>query len=238
MSFTPEDSGYGASGGAQHDAGLYTQGTIIQVDTHSCIVQRFLSAGGHANIYLVTLLSDGAAHILKHIAFSSEHSPEHRDLIEQEIRFMTQLNGHPQIVGLYAAEIADSNAYILMEHCPSDALALINQTLPASLDESTILHIFSDACKAVAHMHYQQPPLLHRDLKVENILVTTSGYKLCDFGSATADIVNPNARIPREQIVRMEEEIQRSTTFEYRAPEMIDLYLRRGITEKADIWAL
>ncbi|KAJ2820173.1 Ark- serine/threonine protein kinase, partial [Coemansia furcata] len=106
------------------------------------------------------------------------------------------------------------------------------------LDETTILHIFSDACKAVAHMHYQQPPLLHRDLKVENILIAQSGYKLCDFGSATSDIVNPSTRIPREQIVRLEEEIQRSTTLEYRAPEMIDLYLQRGITEKSDIWAL
>ncbi|KAJ2745640.1 Ark- serine/threonine protein kinase [Coemansia sp. BCRC 34301] len=238
MSFTPEDSFYGSSEGVLSGAGLFAQGTILQVGAHPCVVQRFLSAGGHANIYLVTLLSDGTTRVLKHIAFSSAHSPEYRGLIEQEIRFMTQLNGQPQIVGLEAAEIADSSAYILMEHCPSDVLALMNQALPAGLDESTILHIFSDACKAVAHMHYQQPPLLHRDLKVENILIAQSGYKLCDFGSATADIVSPSARIPREEIVRLEDEIQRTTTLEYRAPEMIDLYLRRGITEKADIWAL
>ncbi|KAJ2461429.1 Ark- serine/threonine protein kinase [Coemansia sp. RSA 2424] len=238
MSFTPGDSVYGGRESALSEAGLFAQGTVLQVGAHSCVVQRFLSAGGHANIYLVTLISDGSMRVLKHIAFSASHSPEHRGLIKQEIRFMTQLNDHPQIVGLEAAEIADSSAYILMEHCPSDTLALINQTLPASLDEATVLHIFSDACKAVAHMHYQQPPLLHRDLKVENILIAQSGYKLCDFGSTTADIVNPGARIPREQIVRLEEEIQRSTTLEYRAPEMIDLYLHRGITEKADIWAL
>ncbi len=34
------------------------------------------------------------------------------------------------------------------------------------------------------------------------------------------------------------EEIERETTLQYRAPEMCDLYKRRGITEKADIWAL
>ncbi|KAJ2757128.1 Ark- serine/threonine protein kinase [Coemansia pectinata] len=238
MFYTPEDSVYGGSESAPSETGLFTQGTMLQVGVHSCVIQRFLSAGGHANIYLVTLLSDGTTRVLKHIALSSAHGPEHRAQIEQEIRFMTQLNGHPQIVGLEAAEVVDSSAYILMEHCPSDALALMNRTLPDSLDETTILHIFSDACKAVAHMHYQQPPLLHRDLKVENILIAQSGYKLCDFGSATADIVSPSARIPREKIVRLEEEIQRSTTFEYRAPEMIDLYLQRGITEKSDIWAL
>ncbi|ORX63650.1 kinase-like protein, partial [Linderina pennispora] len=82
-------------------------------------------------------------------------------------------------------------------------------------------------------MHYQRPPVLHRDLKVENILVGDSDYKLCDFGSATDQLVQPDRRV-----VALEEEIQRYTTLEYRAPEMIDLYLQRGITEKADIWAL
>ncbi|KAJ2688269.1 Ark- serine/threonine protein kinase [Coemansia spiralis] len=238
MSYSLEDSVYGRGEGAPSELGLFSRGTMIQVGAHSCVIQHFLSAGGHANIYLATLLSDGTTRVLKHIPFSPAHGPEHRAQIEHEIRFMTLLNGHPQIVSLEAAEITDSSAYILMEHCPSDALSLINQTLPGSLDETTILHIFSDACKAVAHMHYQQPPLLHRDLKVENILIAQSGYKLCDFGSATADVVSPGARTPREQIVRLEEEIQRSTTLEYRAPEMIDLYLQRGITEKSDIWAL
>ncbi|KAJ2888124.1 Ark- serine/threonine protein kinase [Coemansia asiatica] len=153
--------------------------------------------------------------------------------------YCQQLSGHPQIVRLDAAEVTASGAFILIEHCPSDVLALMNQTLPGHLDEQTILHIFTDTCKAVAHMHYQQQPLLHRDLKVENILIGADGYyKLCDFGSATSNTVAPNARLPREQIVQMDEEIQAMTTLEYRAPEMIDLYLRRGVTEKADIWAL
>ncbi|KAI7821488.1 kinase-like domain-containing protein, partial [Kickxella alabastrina] len=217
------------SGGA---SGQFLQGTILQVGSQSCVVQRFLSAGGNANIYLVTLISDGSVHVLKHIPFASRSDdPEHRQRIQREINVMTQLSGHPQIVALEAAEISDSSAYILMEHCSGDVLALMNTRISMFLDEATILHIFSDACKGVAHMHYQQPPLLHRDLKVENILVTSSGnYKLCDFGSATSNMISPDARIPRRH--------PRMTTLEYRAPEMIDLYLRRGINEKADIWAL
>ncbi|KAJ1898306.1 Ark- serine/threonine protein kinase [Kickxella alabastrina] len=219
-------------------SGQFLQGTMLQVGSQSCVVQRFLSAGGNANIYLVTLISDGSVHVLKHIPFASRSDdPEHRQRIQREINVM--LSGHPHIVALEAAEISDSSAYILMEHCSGDVLALMNTRISTSLDEATILHIFSDACKGVAHMHYQQPPLLHRDLKVENILITSSGnYKLCDFGSATSNTISPDARIPREQIVQFEEDIQRMTTLEYRAPEMIDLYLRRGINEKADIWAL
>jgi hypothetical protein len=41
-----------------------------------------------------------------------------------------------------------------------------------------------------------------------------------------------------QQIHSLEEDIQKNTTLQYRAPEMIDLFLRKGLTEKTDIWAL
>ncbi|PIA14333.1 kinase-like protein, partial [Coemansia reversa NRRL 1564] len=226
--------------------GAFTQGTMLQVDELSCVVQQFLSTGGHANVYRVTLMQDGTARVLKHIPFGAHaDEPEYRRYIENEIEYMTQLKGHPHIVGLEAAQITGDSALILMEHCSGDVLSLMNANLRSGLDESTILHIFCDVCKAVAHMHYQSHPILHRDLKVENILGSPAAdtehgrvYKLCDFGSATTNIVAADSRLSRREIVAMEEEIQRMTTLEYRAPEMIDLYLRRGITEKVDIWAL
>ncbi|KAJ2833979.1 Ark- serine/threonine protein kinase [Coemansia erecta] len=235
--YTDASGTRGAVGKAE---GLYTQGTMLQVGELSCVVQRFLSSGGHANVYLVTLMRDGLTRVLKHIPFGAQSDEqEHRQHIEQEINYMTQLKGHAHIVTLEAAEVMDDGAYILMEHCTGDVLSLMNTNLKTGLEEAAILHIFCDVCKAVAHMHYQHEPLLHRDLKVENILtVDGPAYKLCDFGSATSSVVAPDSRLSREQIVRMEEEIQRMTTLEYRAPEMIDLYLRRGITEKVDIWAL
>src|SRR3954469_17452115 len=36
----------------------------------------------------------------------------------------------------------------------------------------------------------------------------------------------------------MEENINRHTTLQYRAPEMVDVYLKRPVNEKADVWAL
>lgn len=37
---------------------------------------------------------------------------------------------------------------------------------------------------------------------------------------------------------KVEESIQKETTQMYRAPEMVDLYMRQELTEKTDIWAL
>jgi AP2-associated kinase len=104
-----------------------------------------------------------------------------------------------------------------------------------------ILDIFCDICEAVgmknvdskyrilinsARLHHSKTPVIHRDLKVENILIdrrTNIGrpiYVLCDFGSATTKVLT------KEHYTHafMEEEIQRYTTLSYRSPEMIDLF--------------
>ena len=56
----------------------------------------------------------------------------------------------------------------------------MNTRLQDRLIESEILKIFADVAQGVACMHYLQPPLLHRDIKVgvpsEN-LVLTAGRK-------------------------------------------------------------
>lgn len=88
-------------------------------------------------------------------------------------------------------------------------------------------------------MHYQSPPLIHRDLKVENILLSPpQTYKLCDFGSTTRPL--PRDKVPTtvEGIQKLEHSINKTTTLQYRAPELVDVWGRKGFDEKIDIWAL
>lgn len=85
-------------------------------------------------------------------------------------------------------------------------------------------------------MHYLQPPLLHRDLKVENVLIASNNrFLLCDFGSAAS--VQPAGQTPQE-CRAIHEDVQRHTTLQYRSPEMVDVYRKLPIDEKSDIWAL
>ncbi|KAI7898850.1 kinase-like domain-containing protein [Cokeromyces recurvatus] len=126
-----------------------------------------------------------------------------------------------------------------MEYCPGGGVIdLMNRRLQQRLTEPEILKIFSDVAEALAYLHYCNPPVLHRDLKIENILILNDHhYKLCDFGSASLSKGN---YIPTtiKDIQKIEEDIQRHTTLQYRAPEMIDIYQKRPINEKADIWAM
>ncbi|TPX65212.1 hypothetical protein SpCBS45565_g05328 [Spizellomyces sp. 'palustris'] len=222
-------------------AGTYAPGTVLSVNATKVVVERFLAQGGFAHVYVVLVGNEQFQAVLKRGACPDQESL--KDL-EKEIYFMRQLNGHKNIVKYVDSSIQKARnggfeVFILMEYCRGGHLVdFLNTRLSNRLTEPEILTIFSDVCEAVAHMHYSNPPIIHRDIKVENVLIANDGYKLCDFGSATTQIVLPGTSMSAADIRLLEDEIGKYTTLQYRAPELCDLYQKRGLTEKMDMWAL
>jgi cyclin G-associated kinase len=102
-----------------------------------------------------------------------------------------------------------------------------------------VLNLFYQICRSVQYLHNQDPPIVHRDLKLENFLISASySIKLCDFGSATTTVFQPDNSWSANKRSLIEDEIARQTTPMYRAPEMLDLYSNYRIDTQADIWAL
>ncbi|KNC99838.1 NAK/BIKE protein kinase [Spizellomyces punctatus DAOM BR117] len=221
--------------------GTYAPGTVLSVNATKVVVERFLAQGGFAHVYVVLVGNEQFQAVLKRGACPDQESL--KDL-EKEIHFMRQLNGHKNIVKYVDSSIQKARnggfeVFILMEYCRGGHLVdFLNTRLSNRLTEPEILTIFSDVCEAVAHMHYSNPPIIHRDIKVENVLIANDGYKLCDFGSATTQIVLPGTSMSAADIRLLEDEIGKYTTLQYRAPELCDLYQKRGLTEKMDMWAL
>lgn len=152
----------------------------------------------------------------------------------------SNLSGHKNIIGYIDSSITAHpggvfEVLMLMTHCKTNLLSMMNAKIGEGFTENEVLNIFCDIAEAVSRLHHCQTPIIHRDLKVENILQTDNGdFVLCDFGSATARVLNPKSH----GISNVEKEIGKSTTLSYRSPEMIDLYAERSITTKADIWAM
>lgn len=148
--------------------------------------------------------------------------------------------GHKNIIGYVDSSITPHSGGIfevllLMPFCKNNVLSMMNAKLNTGFSEKEVLQIFCDILEAVSRLHHCQTPIIHRDLKVENILQADGGdFVLCDFGSATAKVLNPKVHGP----AAVEEEVGKYTTLSYRAPEMVDFYVGEPITTKADIWAL
>ncbi|NWS28297.1 AAK1 kinase, partial [Polioptila caerulea] len=194
--------------------------------------------GGFAIVFLVRT-SNGVKCALKRMYVNNEYDLQ---VCKREIQIMRDLSGHKNIVGYIDSSINSVSSgdvwevLILMDFCRGGQVVnLMNQRLQSGFTESEVLQIFCDTCEAVARLHQCKTPIIHRDLKVENILLHDRGhYVLCDFGSATNKFQNPQT----EGVNAVEEEIKKYTTLSYRAPEMVNLYSGKLITTKADIWAL
>ena len=67
-------------------------------------------------------------------------------------------------------------------------------------------------------------------------MLNNKKFKLCDFGSASSDVLEYDGSLSQARIDEMFEDYEKYTTLMYRPPEMIDKYLRWGVSTKVDIW--
>ncbi|XP_051549396.1 BMP-2-inducible protein kinase-like isoform X3 [Myxocyprinus asiaticus] len=212
-------------------------GKVFAVGRYQVTVEELIAEGGFSMVFLARTHS-GVRCALKRMYVNNIHD---LNIFKREITIMKELSGHKNIVRYQDSAtnaVGDSvwEVLILMEYCKAgQVVKQMNQRLHIGFTEAEVLGMFCDTCEAVARLHQCKTPIIHRDLKVENILLNDQGnYVLCDFGSATHKVLLPH----KDGITAVEDEIKKYTTLSYRAPEMINLYQGKAITTKADIWAL
>uniref|UniRef100_A0A0D9XBZ1 Protein kinase domain-containing protein n=1 Tax=Leersia perrieri TaxID=77586 RepID=A0A0D9XBZ1_9ORYZ len=215
------------------------EGRTVDVGNVRVHVREAVAEGGFSCVYLARdAVNLAKQYALKHVVIQDEES---LDLVQKEITVMRSLKGHPNVVTLVAHAILDTGArareaLLVMEFCEKSLVAALESRGDGHFDEQQVAIIFRDVCNAVFAMHCQTPPIAHRDLKAENVLLGGDGaWKLCDFGSVST---NHKCFDKPEEMGIEEDNIRKHTTPAYRAPEMWDLYRREVISEKVDIWAL
>ncbi|XP_005408741.1 PREDICTED: cyclin-G-associated kinase isoform X3 [Chinchilla lanigera] len=238
-------AGPGSLGGAAGRDQSDFVGQTVELGELRLRVRRVLAEGGFAFVYEAQDLGSGREYALKRLLSNEE---EKNRAIIQEVCFLKKLSGHPNIVqfcsaasiGKEESDTGQAEFLLLTELCRGQLVEFLKKIeAKGPLPCDTVLKIFYQTCRAVQHMHRQKPPIIHRDLKVENLLLSSQGtIKLCDFGSATTISHYPDYSWSAQKRAMVEEEITRNTTPMYRTPEIVDLYSNFPIGEKQDIWAL
>jgi AP2-associated kinase len=198
-----------------------------------------LSEGGYAYIYKVRDAMTGEIFALKKMICQNS---ERLATAKNEISILKSLPDHPNLMKYYDSQIVQTNdghiAYILIEFCAEGSLFdLMTKYESTKLSEKQIVFIMKEVCEGIKVLHSKKPPITHRDLKIENVLLSNKKFKLCDFGSCSTDYIDLS-KTERTAFGRLEETFEKNTTLMYRPPEMCDLYMKYTICEKVDVWML
>jgi len=166
--------------------GTLPQQTVLQ-DRY--VVMQKLGQGGMGAVYRAgdRRLST-VTWAVKEMSQSALSSPlecqQARDAFRNEAEMLAALN-HPNLPRVTDHFEQDGKAYLVMEYVPGETLLsfLVREGLPQP--QARVFEWARQLCDALDYLHNQIPPIIFRDLKPANIMLTPSGQvKLIDFGIA------------------------------------------------------
>lgn len=150
-------------------------------------IQVELSAGSFGVVHRGARRSDGAPVAIKVIP-KLKLSEEAREKLEIEYGVLRQLS-HPGIVKLMDVFDEPDRLYIVTEL--AEGGDMFDRLAPEGVSEPVVRRVMAQLFSACEAMH--GAGIIHRDLKLENVLVVEQGplttattVKLCDFGTARA----------------------------------------------------
>lgn len=97
--------------------------------------------------------------------------------LKRELEIMRTIH-HPTLVDLKAWNIEPSRAILVLSYCPGGDLFDIATAHRSVLRESLLRRIFAELVGAVSYLHERR--IVHRDVKLENVLVNLTPAELAD----------------------------------------------------------
>ncbi|KAK1804672.1 hypothetical protein P4O66_020662 [Electrophorus voltai] len=141
----------------------------------------------------------------------------------REITLLLRLR-HPNIVELKEVVVGShlESLFLVMSYCEQDLASLL-ENMQSPFSEAQVKCIVLQLLRGLAYLHHNF--ILHRDLKVSNLLMTDKGcVKIADFGLARVYGVPQQPMTPKV------------VTLWYRAPEL--LLGTKTQTTALDMWAV
>lgn len=159
-----------------------------KLDKGSIIVKERLTSGGQANVYHAEF-EDGTPCILKEFILSSSETlgalVNSAAEFEMEASLLAELE-HPRLIKMIRFFAEAKRLYIVLEKVDGPSLRQLVKTQTERFSEKKVVDIALQICEAVEYLHSQSPPVVHRDISPDNLLLGSDGIKLIDFSLAAA----------------------------------------------------
>ena len=171
-------------------------------------VIRQLGFGGLSAIYLVQR-SKKDLFILKESCIPTDSEEQLQEKasqqFEREAKILASLN-HPQIAKVFDYFVNEGRHYLLLEYIHGQDLRQhVEEHGPVA--ETLVRKYAREILSILSYLHEQAPPIIHRDLTPENLIINDGGkIVLIDFGAAntflqtaTGTLVGKHCYIAPEQ---------------------------------------
>ncbi|MGN1164895.1 MAG: serine/threonine protein kinase [Lachnospiraceae bacterium] len=127
----------------------------------------------HKNIFLVQHVENGHIYVMKEQKIYSREVYEHLKTCE-----------NPHVPKIFECVEDNGKLIIVEEYIQGESMAEhLEEKGTYSLEE--VCRFMITICDVLEQLHYLQQPVIHRDLKPDNILIQENGYlKIIDFNTA------------------------------------------------------
>src|SRR6516165_4278462 len=197
------------------------------------VIQSLLGAGGIGKMYRAKDTRLGRDVAIKILPKEMSADAARKQRFEREAKTISGLN-HPNICVLYDVGSQDGVDYLVMECVEGETLATRLERGP--LPPEQVLKYGAQIADALDKAH--RNGVVHRDLKPGNIILTSSGAKLLDFGLAKpaaalmSGVTMSAAAMPTSPVT---EEGTIVGTFHYMSPEQVE---GKELDGRSDIFSL
>jgi serine/threonine protein kinase len=169
--------------------------TLCIIDSSEITLTGIIGEGSYGRVWAARWRNNTVA--VKEFVFAQAAlmggSLQTVELIEEivgEAGIMSLLN-HPKILQLYGVSLTTQTIWIVAELCAHGSLRSLLSTKSINLDLKAKLSLCMDIADGMRYLHTRRPPIIHRDLKSQNIFIIEAGSgrfvaKIGDWGSARA----------------------------------------------------
>jgi len=163
-----------------------------RLPTQSRLAGRYLigkkvGEGGMAAVYQATDTRTNETVAVKEMGqdgLTPQEVKEALDAFRFEADTLMRLR-HPNLPRVYAHFFEGARHYLVMEFIDGQTVEQRLIDAKGSLPEVEVMGWAEQLCSALTYLHAQRPPIIFRDLKSSNVMVTRAGkVKLIDFGIA------------------------------------------------------
>jgi serine/threonine protein kinase, bacterial len=152
------------------------------------MVHLKIGQGGMAAVYRAMDTRTHALLAIKEMSDSFSGSPQDHQMavsnFQREANLLSSLR-HPNLPMVTDFFRENNKHYLVMEYVDGVTVGDILANQGHAFDEPTVIRWAIQLCDVLTYLHHQNPPVIFRDLKPDNIMLSKSGQlKLIDFGIA------------------------------------------------------